>query len=201
MRIKIRLLIFFAAIIFTAQGIVVFHKSNVRIFKPRSRESTLREPLLAANVVARVSRVVDGDTIKILTSYGEDTIRLIGIDSPETLDPRKPVQCFGNEATREMIKLVWGKNIQLEADSTQGERDKYGRLLRFIFLEDGTPINKTMIERGYAFEYTYAAPYKYRDEYIAAEEYARTNQLGLWNPSVCVIKNIRSREETEYIVH
>ena len=76
--------------------------------------------------------------------------------------------------------------MKLESDSTQGDKDKYSRLLRYIFLEDGTNFNKMMISDGYAFEYTYQSnPYKYRDEFILAQKEARENQRGLWSPSAC----------------
>lgn len=102
-----------------------------------------------------------------------ETIRLIGIDTPETVDPRKPVQCFGGEASNKAKELLSGKKVRIEKDSTQGDRDKYGRLLTYIYREDGLFFNKYMIEQGYAYEYTYDTPYKYQAEFKEAEKYAR----------------------------
>lgn len=133
-----------------------------------------------------VTRVVDGDTIVVNLGGKEEKIRLIGVDTPETVDPRKPVQCFGKEASNKAKEMLEGKIVRLEEDSTQGNRDKYGRLLRYIFLEDGTNYNKFIIEQGYAHEYTYHSnPYKYQQEFIEAERRAREDQKGLWAPITC----------------
>ena len=132
-----------------------------------------------------VSSVVDGDTIKININGTQTTLRLIGIDTPETVDPRKPVQCFGKEASNKAKELLSGKKVRIEKDATQGELDKYGRLLAYIYREDGLFYNKYIIEQGYAHEYTYNTPYKYQSEFKTAEKYARENQLGLWSPNTC----------------
>ncbi|MDP2585760.1 MAG: thermonuclease family protein, partial [Candidatus Levybacteria bacterium] len=76
---------------------------------------------------AKVIRVVDGDTIKVLIQDKEDTVRLIGIDSPEVADERKPIQCFGKEASDKAKEILTDKTITLESDLTQGNRDEYGR--------------------------------------------------------------------------
>jgi len=134
-----------------------------------------------------VKTVIDGDTIQIDVAGKKETIRLIGIDSPETVDPRKPVQCFGTEASKKAKELLSGKKVGLEADASQGERDKYNRLLRYVFLEDGTHINLLMIREGFAHEYTYQSnPYKYQSEFIKAEQSAREGKKGLWADNVCV---------------
>ena len=136
-------------------------------------------------VLFAVSKVVDGDTIKISMDGIEETIRLIGIDTPETVDPRKPVQCFGIEASNKAKELLSGKKVRIEKDSTQGERDKYGRLLAYVFRDDGLFFNEYMVKQGYAHEYTYDTPYKYQAQFKSDEKYARENQLGLWSPSTC----------------
>ncbi len=133
-----------------------------------------------------VTKVVDGDTFKVSIDGLEKTIRLIGLDTPETVDPRKPVQCFGIEASNKAKELLSGKKVKLEADPSQGDLDKYGRLLRYAFLEDGTSFNKWMIANGYGHEYTYNLPYKYQTEFKEAERLARENKLGLWADNVCV---------------
>lgn len=132
-----------------------------------------------------VVNVVDGDTIKININGTQTTLRLIGIDTPETVDPRKPVQCFGKEASNKAKELLSGKKVRIEKDLTQGELDKYGRTLAYVYREDGLFYNKYIIEQGYAHEYTYNTPYKYQSEFKAAEKSARENQLGLWSPTTC----------------
>ena len=129
---------------------------------------------------AQVLRVIDGDTIQVIINATKETVRLIGVDTPEPVDPRKPVQCFGKEASDFAKSLLTDKTIFLEADTTQGDRDKYQRLLRFVFLENGTNVNKLLISEGYAHEYTYHLPYKYQGEFKAAEIDAQENNRGLW---------------------
>ena len=100
-----------------------------------------------------------------------------GIDTPETVDPRKPVQCFGVEASKKNKELVEGKMVRLETDIT--DRDKYNRLLRYIWLDD-ILINQELVEQGYAKSYSYPPDIKYQDKFVAAEKKAREDKLGLW---------------------
>lgn len=133
----------------------------------------------------KVVKVIDGDTIQVVIDGKKETLRLIGIDAPETGDPRSLVSCFGNEATNKAKEILNGKSVQLEPDLTQGERDKYNRLLRYVFLENGTNFNNLMISQGFAHEYTYRIPYKYQTEFKQAERQAREKKLGLWADNVC----------------
>ena len=132
-----------------------------------------------------VTSVVDGDTIKVNINGTVETLRLIGMDTPETVDPRKPVQCFGKEASNKAKELLVGTKVRLEKDPTQGELDKYGRTLAYIYREDGMFYNKYMIEQGYAHEYTYNTPYKYQAEFKAVQKSAQENLRGLWSPTTC----------------
>lgn len=132
-----------------------------------------------------VSSVVDGDTVKVNINGTIETLRLIGMDTPETVDPRKPVQCFDKEASNKAKELLNGKKVRIEEDPTQGELDKYGRRLAYIYREDGLFFNKYMIEQGYAHEYTYNTPYKYQTEFKVAQKSAQENLRGLWSPDTC----------------
>jgi len=132
-----------------------------------------------------VIEVVDGDTIKINIDGKTETLRLIGINTPETKDPRKPVQCFGEEASGNAKELLEGKKVRLERDDSQSNRDKYDRLLRYVYLEDGTSYNKQIITDGYAHEYTYDTAYKYQEEYKQAQKDAEAASKGLWSPDTC----------------
>jgi micrococcal nuclease len=132
-----------------------------------------------------ITEVVDGDTIKIRMGGKEETLRLIGMDTPETVDPRKPVQCFGKEASNEAKKLLSGHRVRLEMDPTQGDRDKYGRMLAYAYRDDGLFYNEYMIRQGYAHEYTYDLPYTYQADFKAAQRAAEAAQLGLWSPATC----------------
>lgn len=129
-----------------------------------------------------VTEVVDGDTVKIDFKGTEETVRLIGVDTPETKHPNQPIECFGQEATDKLSELLEGHKIKVEFDTSQSKRDRYNRLLIYIYRsEDNLFINKYMIEEGYAFEYTYEKPYKYQREFQNAELNARTGRNGLWS--------------------
>lgn len=134
---------------------------------------------------AQVSKVVDGDTIDVIMNGQKKRVRLIGMNTPETVDPRRPVQCFGKEASNHARELLSGKTIYLEADPTQANTDKYNRLLRYVWLDAETNFNKLMIADGYAYEYTYDIPYKYQIEFKQAQQSAENAQRGLWSPSTC----------------
>ncbi len=132
-----------------------------------------------------VEEIVDGDTIKVKIDGELKTIRLIGLDTPEVVDPRKTVECFGKEASNKAKEILNNHKVRLEIDSSQGDQDKYGRLLRYVYLEDNVFFNKWMIENGYGHEYTYDIPYNYQSEFQEAENFARENKLGLWSDDAC----------------
>jgi micrococcal nuclease len=133
----------------------------------------------------KVIKVTDGDTLHINVDGTDERVRLIGINTPETVDPRTEVQCFGKEATKRMEELAGGEDVRLEYDDTQSLRDAYGRLLAYVYLEDGEMLNKKMIAEGYAYEYTYLVPYNYQSEFRELQTLARTSGRGLWNPDTC----------------
>lgn len=135
----------------------------------------------------RVVRVIDGDTIIIEKNGVQEKVRLIGVNTPESVDPRRTVECFGKEASNFTTMLLLDKNVRLESDPSQDNRDKYGRLLRFVFLSDGTLASRTIIENGYGHEYTYRAPHLYQHDFKSAEKNARLSQKGLWAEGVCLI--------------
>jgi len=156
-----------------------------QIVQPKIEETKPAIPPTPQYTFYSVTKVVDGDTIKISMNGKEETLRLIGMDTPETVDPRKPVQCFGKEASEKAKSLLIDKKVRIENDATQDIRDKYDRLLVYVFREDGLFYNKWMIGQGYAYEYTYEKPYKYQAEFKAAQKSAESAQLGLWSPSTC----------------
>lgn len=135
---------------------------------------------LAANVatggnLVKVLRVIDGDTIEI---EGGERVRYIGIDTPETVDPRKPVQCFGVEASKKNKETVENKMVRLEKDIT--DRDKYNRLLRYVWLGD-IFVNLELVRQGFAHSYSYPPDVKYQDLFVKAQEEAREAKRGLWD--------------------
>lgn len=125
--------------------------------------------------LVKVTRVIDGDTIEI---EGGEHVRYIGMDTPETVDPRKPVQCFGVEASNKNKALVEGKMVRLEKDIS--DHDKYNRLLRYIYVGD-TFINLELVKQGFAYSYSYPPDIKYQDQILKAQQEAQVAKRGLWN--------------------
>jgi len=121
-----------------------------------------------------VQRVIDGDTL--LLNNG-DKVRLIGADTPETKHPKKPVQYFGMEAYQFTKQMVEGKAVRLEYDWQR--RDRYRRLLAYVYLMDGTFLNAEIIKQGYGFAYT-RYPFKYMEEFRLYEREAREKKRGMW---------------------
>ena len=126
---------------------------------------------------AYCTRVVDGDTIVVKIGMDEFKVRYIGIDTPETVDPNRPVGFFGKEASQKNTELVLAKNLQLEKDVSN--TDKYGRLLRYVYLDD-VMINAELVRLGYAKASTYPPDVKYATLFITMEQEARSNNRGLW---------------------
>jgi micrococcal nuclease len=135
--------------------------------------------LVAREEKATCTRVVDGDTIQVWLHGRTEKVRLIGVDTPETVDPRKPVEYFGREASDFTKRLVLGKHVILRDDPMDQNRDRYHRLLRYVFLQDGTFVNAEIIRQGYGFAYT-RYPFSLMEEFRALEREAREQGLGLW---------------------
>jgi micrococcal nuclease len=106
----------------------------------------------------------------------------MGIDSPEL---HRPVECFGQQAADHATEMLTGAKVRLIADPTQDDRDRYGRLLRYVELADGTDVNAALIHDGYAFEYTYDAPYQRQELFRRQEADASAAGVGLWSPATC----------------
>ena len=147
----------------------------------------------------KVVDVIDGDTIKIKRLEGgkiegkdKIIVRLIGINTPEVVDPRRPVECFGKEASKYMKSIAEGKVAALEFDLSQDKFDKYDRLLAYVFIKESGIypnnvlfLNEKMIKEGYAYEYTYNIPYKYQIEFKDLERWSRKYEVGLWAANTC----------------
>ncbi len=132
-----------------------------------------------------VSKIIDGDTLDVKLPHGAtERVRLIGIDTPESVDPRRPVQCFGYEASAYLKKLIGTQPVYIERDALSDDRDKYGRLLRYIFLPDNTFVNEKMVADGYAYAYTRFA-FTFKTSFVAAQRDARAGSRGLWSVNSC----------------
>ena len=122
-----------------------------------------------------VTRVVDGDTLVL---DGGERVRLIGVDTPETVHPTKPVEYFGREASAFAKRMAEGQEVHLEYEYPT--QDRYGRTLAYVYLRDGTLLNKEIIEQGYGHAYT-RFPFAMMEEFREAQREARAAGRGLWN--------------------
>jgi endonuclease YncB( thermonuclease family) len=140
-----------------------------------------------------VDKFEDGDTIRVYMEGKTETIRLIGVDTPETQDPRKPVQCFGKAASAHTKEIIGLNRVRLEADTTNSNRDRYGRLLRYVYLPDGTLVNKKIVADGFGFVTT-GFPFTKMEDFKTAENNARQGNLGLWGS--CQIDESKGYNQT-----
>jgi len=155
--------------------------------RPTSAPATAAASLDPPGEPATVIRVVDGDTIHARLNGVDEKVRIIGMDSPESVKPNTPVECMAREASAAAKRLLKpGDRILLQPDPTQDTRDRYGRLLAHVFLSDGTLFAETMIRQGDAIHYIYdGVPSIHADQLAAAEAAAKASQVGLWSPTTC----------------
>lgn len=127
----------------------------------------------------RVVDFADGDTISVDMNGKTERIRMIGVDTPETHDPRKAVECFGQAASEFTKNLIGTGPVRLEADSLSTNRDRYDRLLRYVYTSDNKLVEAEIIKQGYGFAYV-SFPFSKLDEFRRYEKEAREQNKGLW---------------------
>lgn len=142
----------------------------------------------------KVSEVYDGDTIAVQMDSRTEKVRLIGVDTPETHKPNSPVECGGPEASNYSKKILTGAQVRLESDPTNQNRDRYERLLRYVYLPDGRLFNLLLITEGYGTPYT-SFPFQKKQEFIAAGQQAKLENKGVW-AGVCTITDQNGRFKT-----
>lgn len=133
-----------------------------------------------------INHFVDGDTITVNMSGTVETIRMIGVDTPETHKPNTPVQCYGVTAAAYTKQLIGINRVRLQADPLDTNRDRYNRLLRYVYLPDGTLVEEQLIKNGYGFAYI-LFPFEKRDEFSADQQAAKIQNNGLW--AACQVTN------------
>lgn len=180
-------------LLFVALLALVFGIFQNRIQSPRaiiSGEHYDRSIKVEYGVPLPIDHVIDGDTIVLANG---DSVRLIGIDTPEEFDTRKPVQCYAKEAAERNKQLIGNNDIKFYKDIST--TDKYGRWLGFVYLPDETFVNLELVKEGYAFAYPYPPDNSKAAEFKAAQDYAKQNKLGLW--SACTVTTLSTgREQT-----
>ncbi len=182
------------AVLTTAIAVVGVYLNNTQ---PGALQLGEAENKQAAAVPAgyyRVTEFIDGDTITVNMDGRNEKVRFIGVDTPETHKPNAPVQCFGEAAASFTKQLIGTNPVRLEVDETNSNRDRYDRLLRYVYLPDGQLINLEIVKQGYGFAYV-SFPFTKMDEFKNAQTEARELNRGLW--SGCDVKTITGgREQT-----
>ncbi len=167
--------------------------------KAKNEVDTNRATSAGSIEPAEVVRVVDGDTIVVRLARGERVVRVLGIDAPET-GPTTAAECMAEESTKKLNELLGTTPVLLEPDSTQSVEDVYGRLIAYVRRHDGVDVGLTLVQEGYAREYTYKTPYVRQSVYKAAEDEAVLAERGLWSPSLCPVLP-RTQSNTTKSVH
>lgn len=161
--------------------------NDAGLFFAQNDQEMISEPV--AEGMYQVVRVIDGDTIEVEHAGQKNKVRLVGVNTPESVDPRKGVECFGKAASAALTELLLHQQVTLEPDPTQADRDRYGRLLRFVFL-DGQDVGMWLLAEGYAQEALYSdIPHQYRDAYLFAQKQAQEQGKGMWADGVCDVGN------------
>lgn len=139
----------------------------------------IKIPFNKAPGLYTVTEVHDGDTISVNMNGKTEIIRMIGVDTPESRRPNTPVQCYAREATKFTKTLIGNNRVRLQADPLNTNRDRYDRLLRYIYLPDGTLIASRLISEGYGFAYT-QFPFARAIEFEILENRSEKAKKGLW---------------------
>jgi len=126
-----------------------------------------------------VTRVVDGDTFVVDYNGTSEKVRIVGVDTPETVDPNTPDEAYGETASAFTKNSLEGQGVYLEQEPLQNDRDKYGRLLRHVFLEDGTNFGELLIRQGLAEDASYYGN-TYAAQFAAAQDEAKASGRGMW---------------------
>jgi len=149
--------------------------------QPKQRPPAQPRPREPRRVVRYlVTEVVDGDTVKVAKA-GETTIRIIGVDTPETVHPFEPVECGGPQASKTAAALLTGKRVRLVYDPSQGRLDVYDRTLAYVTVPGLGDFGLAMVRRGHAAEYTYDTAYARQSQYLQAESRAQSLDKGVWD--------------------
>jgi micrococcal nuclease len=126
-----------------------------------------------------INHFIDGDTIAVNMNGKSETVRFVGIDTPETHKPNTPVQCYGPAAAAYTKNVIGSRQVRLVSDSLSTDRDRYNRLLRYVYLPDGTLVNEQLVRNGYAFYYPYF-PFTKAKAFAADQQAAMDAHKGIW---------------------
>lgn len=149
--------------------------------EPQETEQTSLQQVIVRQGPYEVVRVVDGDTVIVRIGEDDTSVRLIGIDAPESDGPYTTYECFAEEAAHALRTFVGDSSVYLEFDASQESHDVYGRLLGYVYLQDNTFVTQKLIKEGYVREYTHkGVAYRYQDLFQEEERQAQEKEVGLW---------------------
>lgn len=129
----------------------------------------------------RVIHVVDGDTFSINVNGREATVRMLGVNTPESVKKNSPIECYGKESFKVTHDLLLRRYVRLETSPNREDKDKYGRYLMYVYRDDGLSINEYLLRNGYAREMTVGRPYSLQRKYRELQTEAKEKRLGLWD--------------------
>jgi len=164
------------------------HETPVTPTNPIATSTPAAVPAASTSTNALVVRAVDGDTLEVRLDGETDDVkvRLLGVNTPESVDPRRAVECFGKEASKHTKEMTEGMRVRLEQDPQADEVDKYGRLLRNVVLQNGTDFNASLVREGFAYAYLDFPLNKLRKVELAnLQKEAEAAKRGLWDPNIC----------------
>jgi micrococcal nuclease len=181
--------IFFVATVVMGSAFVGYYAKVLNILPQQGNKQPAalikaKDINIDPNELYKVTEVLDGDTFKVKIDSKEVTVRMLGINTPETIDPRKPPECFGKEASEETKSLLNHRQVKLALNPNREKTDKYGRILGYVYRDDGLFVNELLIKQGFAREYTVGKPYQFQKEFKDDQKEAKNAQKGLW--SACV---------------
>jgi micrococcal nuclease len=178
--------------------LIIIATSLAGLYLSATKQGVIETPILAFVKPGyyAVTKIYDGDTFEVDMSGHREKVRLIGVDTPETHKPNTPVQCFGPEASTYSTGRLTMQAVRLEADPIGDNRDRYGRLLRYAYLPDGTMLNQILINKGYGFAYLGFA-FQKKTEFASGQKSAQNAKLGLW--AICQPKLTSGRWQSNIL--
>lgn len=162
---------------------------------PKNSVKPVTDSLVAKPGYYKVTYVSDGDTFTVNMDGRTEKVRLIGVDTPETVKPNSPEECYGKKASDFMKSTLTNQTVRLEADPINQNRDRYDRLLRYAYLENGDLLNAKIISQGYGFAYL-SFPFTKSEEFRQLQTTARENSVGVWSGTCTINLNNPDRPKT-----
>jgi micrococcal nuclease len=175
--------------------VAILHVSGV--ISTTAPQQTVQKATESQPGLYEIAKFVDGDTITVTMNGTKETVRMIGIDTPETHKPNTPVQCYGPAASAYTKQLIGTDKVRLVSDPENTNRDRYNRLLRYVYLPDGRMVAEEILKNGYGFAYT-QFPFSKKQQFVALEQSAKDAHKGLWgNCTVTIESNGRKQTNNQ----